>query len=72
MREIENRDMDNILRQSLVPDHEPDSSLNQQILRQAQEQLSAGDFAQGILPGTSCLRAPEEKVGEGIIKLAGY
>lgn len=47
MREIENRDMDNILRQSLVPGFEPDPSLNQQILRQAQGRLGAEDLAAG-------------------------
>lgn len=71
MREIENRDMDNILRQSLVPDHEPDSSLNQQILRQAQEQLSAGgsatgagaDRRRGFCPGYSAWNILSEGTG---------
>lgn len=71
MREIENRDMDNILRQSLVPDHEPESSLNQQILRQAQEQLSAGDSAtgagadrrRGFCPGYSAWNILSEDTG---------
>lgn len=51
MREIENRDMDNILRQSLVPGFEPDPSLNQQILRQAQGRLGAEDLAAGAVGG---------------------
>lgn len=71
MREIENRDMDNILRQSLVPDHEPDSSLNQQILRQAREQLSAGgsatgagaDRRRGFCPGYSAWNILSEDTG---------
>lgn len=71
MREIENRDMDNILRQSLVPDHEPESSLNQQILRQAQEQLSAGgsatgagaDRRRGFCPGYSAWNILSEDTG---------
>lgn len=49
MKEIENREMDDILRQSLVPGFEPDLSLNQQILRQAQGRLGAEDLVAGAV-----------------------
>lgn len=40
MKNRENKDMENLLRRALVPGDEPGEQLNQEILRQAQEQLN--------------------------------
>ncbi len=39
MRSRENKDMDNLLRQALIPSDEPGEMLNQQILQRVQEQM---------------------------------
>ena len=41
MRSKENKNMENILYQALSPGYEPGEQLNQQVLRQAQEQMSS-------------------------------